>query len=142
MVEHLLDVEGVIGSSPIPSTIVSQYMNVAIYLIIGLFAFTLYNVIVEQNIFKKLIFSSVMQSSIILYYIISVWSPAVMTPFYSSNDGIGMYVDPVPQVLMLTAIVVGFATTALGLAIVIRIKRKTGTIMYNEIEKLEAEDKD
>ena len=117
-------------------------MSVAVYLIIGLFTFALYNVIVEQNIFKKLIFSSVMQSSVILYYIISVWSPAVMTPFYSSAGSIGMYVDPVPQVLMLTAIVVGFATTALGLAIVIRIKRKTGTIMYNEIEKIEAEDKD
>ena len=35
---------------------------------------------------------------------------------------------------MLTAIVVGFATTALGLAILVRIKRKAGTIMYNEIK--------
>ena len=70
---------------------------------------------------------------VIVYYIISVWNVAVVTPFYNGSV-YSNYVDPVPQVLMLTAIVVGFATTALGLAIVIRIKRKYGTIMYNEMQ--------
>ena len=75
-----------------------------------------------------------MQSAIIIYYIISVWNVSVLTPFYTDSGATANYVDPVPQVLMLTAIVVGFATTALGLAIVIRIKRQCKTIMYNEIE--------
>ena len=70
---------------------------------------------------------------VIVYYIISVWNVAVVAPFYNGSV-YSNYVDPVPQVLMLTAIVVGFATTALGLAIVIRIKRKYGTIMYNEMQ--------
>ena len=108
-------------------------MSLPIYLIIGLFIFALYNVIIEQNIFKKLIFSSLMQSMVIVYYIVSVWNVSVITPFYSGSV-YSNYIDPVPQVLMLTAIVVGFATTALGLAIVIRIKRKYGTIMYSEME--------
>ena len=108
-------------------------MNLNIYFVIGLFVFALYNVIIEQNIFKKLIFSSLLQSMVIVYYIISVWNVAVVTPFYNGSV-YSNYVDPVPQVLMLTAIVVGFATTALGLAIVIRIKRKYGTIMYNEMQ--------
>ena len=104
-----------------------------------MFCFCLYNVIVEQNLFKKIIFSSIMQSAIIIYYIIVVWNPSLSSPFYDNGDTIGKFVDPVPQVLMLTAIVVGFATTALGLAIVVRIKRKFGTIMYNELNNEEDE---
>ena len=98
-------------------------MEVAIYLIIGFFCLTLYAVIVESNIFKKLIFLSIMQSSVIIYYVLNVWNVSLMTPFYSGT-GLTNYVDPVPQVLMLTAIVVGFATTSVGLAIVVRIKKK------------------
>ena len=93
-----------------------------IYLILFLFAFTLYNVIVEQNLFKKVIFLSIMQSSVIIYYIINVWNVSVQSPFYDGNN-IANYIDPVPQVLMLTAIVVGFATTALGLALVVNIRK-------------------
>lgn len=93
-----------------------------IYLILFFFAFTLYNVIVEQNLFKKVIFLSIMQSSVIIYYIINVWNVSVQSPFYDGNN-IANYIDPVPQVLMLTAIVVGFATTALGLALVVNIRK-------------------
>ena len=75
-----------------------------------------------------------MQSAIIIYYIIVVWNPSLSSPFFDNGNTIGKFVDPVPQVLMLTAIVVGFATTALGLAIDVRIKRKFGTIMYNELK--------
>ena len=95
---------------------------VPIYLILFFFAFTLYNVIVEQNFFKKVIFLSIMQSSVIIYYIVNVWNVSVQSPFYDGNN-VANYVDPVPQVLMLTAIVVGFATTALGLALAVNIKR-------------------
>lgn len=109
-------------------------MNIAIYLIIIFFSISLYAVIVEQNLFKKILFVSLMQTSIIIYYIISVWNLSASTPFYTSTNT-SNYVDPVPQVLMLTAIVVGFASTALCLAIVMRIKKKTGTIMYNEIDE-------
>jgi multicomponent Na+:H+ antiporter subunit C len=109
-------------------------MNIAIYLIIISFSISLYAVIVEQNLFKKILFVSLMQTSIIIYYIISVWNLSASTPFYTSTNT-SNYVDPVPQVLMLTAIVVGFASTALCLAVVMRIKKKTGTIMYNEIDK-------
>ena len=64
-----------------------------------------------------------MQSSIIIYYIMVVWNTSMSSPFYNNDTNLSNYVDPVPQVLMLTAIVVGFATTALGLALVVRIKK-------------------
>jgi multisubunit Na+/H+ antiporter MnhC subunit len=70
----------------------------------------------------------------------SVWHIASSTPFYNGTNN-SNYVDPVPQVLMLTAIVVGFATTALSLALIIRIKRKYKTIMMNEIDEKQQQKK-
>ncbi len=107
-------------------------LSFLIYLIVIFFAISLYALIVEQNLFKRLFFVSINQSSIIIYYIINKWYPSVSAPFYIDTN-VSNYIDPVPQVLMLTAIVVGFATTALCMSIVICIKKKTGTIMRNEI---------
>ena len=69
-----------------------------------------------------------------------VWNTSMSSPFYNNDTNLSNYVDPVPQVLMLTAIVVGFATTALGLAMVVRIKKMYGTIMYNELREIEEKD--
>ena len=51
-----------------------------------------------------------------------------------------LYSNPLPHVLILTAIVVGVATTALGLALILRIKSEYGTIEENEIAKLNTEE--
>ena len=53
----------------------------------------------------------------------------------SLREGIDMYSNPLPQVLILTAIVVGVATTALGLALVVRIKEAYGTVEEDEIHQ-------
>ena len=55
-------------------------------------------------------------------------------------DGIETYSNHLPHVLILTAIVVGVATTALGLALVVRIRNAYATIEDEEISKLEDED--
>lgn len=49
-------------------------------------------------------------------------------------EGITSYSNPLPHVLILTAIVVGVATTAVGLSLVVRIKRAYGTVEENEFE--------
>jgi multicomponent Na+:H+ antiporter subunit C len=54
-------------------------------------------------------------------------------------DGIKTYSNPLPHVLILTAIVVGVATTALGLALVVRIKESYGTIEDDEINRMDEE---
>ena len=54
-------------------------------------------------------------------------------------EGIEIYSNPLPHVLILTAIVVGVATTALGLALVVRIRDAYGTIEDDEIEAQENE---
>ena len=55
-------------------------------------------------------------------------------------DGVEIYSNPLPHVLILTAIVVGVSTSALALALTVRIMDKYGTIEEDEIEKLETED--
>jgi multicomponent Na+:H+ antiporter subunit C len=56
------------------------------------------------------------------------------------DEGIEIYTNPLPHVLILTAIVVGVATTALALALVVRIRDAYGTIEEDEIGKLEQEE--
>ena len=55
------------------------------------------------------------------------------------EEGFKVYTNPIPSVLILTAIVVGIATMALGLALVVRIREAYGTIEEDEIEKQEGE---
>ena len=57
-------------------------------------------------------------------------------------DGIEIFSNPLPHVLILTAIVVGVATTALGLALIVRIKGAFDTIEDDEIDVLEKEDQE
>ena len=54
-------------------------------------------------------------------------------------EGFDSYSNPLPQVLMLTAIVVGVATTALGFALIARIKEAYGTIEEDELELMDDE---
>ena len=55
-------------------------------------------------------------------------------PIFSA-DGATVFSNPLPQVLILTAIVVGISTTALGLGIVVRVKEEYGSIEEHEIQE-------
>jgi multicomponent Na+:H+ antiporter subunit C len=91
----------------------------------------LYIVIARGNMIKKLIGLSLFQTSVYLLYIapgkIIGGTPPILDPNFTT------YSNPLPHVLILTAIVVGVATIALGLAIVSRIHEAYGTIEEDEI---------
>jgi multicomponent Na+:H+ antiporter subunit C len=91
----------------------------------------LYIVVARGNLVKKLIGLSIFQTSVYLLYIgpgklIGGTAPIVA-------EGFRVYSNPLPHVLILTAIVVGVATLALGLALVVRIREAYGTIEEDEI---------
>ena len=92
----------------------------------------LYIVISNQNFIKKLVGLSIFQSSVFIFYIslgkVSSGTAPILT---GSPDTI--YSNPLPHVLILTAIVVGVATTALGLALIVRINKAYGSINEDEI---------
>ena len=98
---------------------------------IVLMAAGLYIVIARGNLVKKLIGLSVFQTSVYLLYIapgklIGGTAP-IISPIFK------VYSNPLPHVLILTAIVVGVATLALGLALVVRINEAYGSIEEDEI---------
>ncbi len=91
----------------------------------------LYVVIARGNMIKKLIGLSLFQTSVYLLYIspgkIIGGTPPILDSAYS------VYSNPLPHVLILTAIVVGVATLALGLSLVVRIYEAYGTVDEDEI---------
>ncbi|MCF7983112.1 MAG: cation:proton antiporter subunit C [Thiohalocapsa sp.] len=90
-----------------------------------------YVVIARGNLVAKIVGLNIFQTSVFLLYI-SMGKVAGGTAPIVLADG-ALYSNPLPHVLILTAIVVGVATTALGLALVVRIKEAYGTIEEDEI---------
>lgn len=91
----------------------------------------LYIVVARGNMVKKLVGLGLFQTSVYLLYL----SPGKIlggTPPIIA-DGFEVYANPLPHVLILTAIVVGVATLALGLALVVRINEAYGTIEEDEL---------
>jgi multicomponent Na+:H+ antiporter subunit C len=103
-----------------------NYVITILLMVVGL-----YIVIARGNMIKKLIGLSIFQTSVYLLYIapgkIFGGTAPVLDPNYT------LYSNPLPHVLILTAIVVGVATLALGLALVVRINEAFGTIEEDEI---------
>lgn len=101
------------------------------WLIIIIMMAGFYTVISRGNLVKKIAGLNIFQVSVFLLYISigNVKDGAV--PII--KEGVTLYSNPLPHVLILTAIVVGVATTALGLALVIRIKEAYGTIEEDDV---------
>ncbi|HIM41398.1 MAG TPA: Na+/H+ antiporter subunit C [Rhodospirillales bacterium] len=96
-----------------------------------------YIVIAHNNLVKKIVGLNIFQVSVFVFYITMAKVKGGTAPILA--EGIEIYSNPLPHVLILTAIVVGVATTALGLALVVRIHDAYGTIEDDEIEARENE---
>ena len=96
-----------------------------------LLAIGLFVVMTRRNLIKKVIGLNIFQTAVFLLYIqagyVSDGSAPILDP------AIMLYSNPLPHVLILTAIVVGVGTLALGLALVVRINEAYGTIDDDEI---------
>jgi len=97
-----------------------------------------YIVIARGNLVKELVGLGIFQTSVYLLYIAPGKLIGGTAPIIA--DGFRTYSNPLPHVLILTAIVVGVATLALGLAIVVRIREAYGSIEEDEILAKDAED--
>lgn len=95
----------------------------------------LYIVIAHGNLIKKIVGLAIFQTSVFIFYISMAKVEGGTAPILA--DGIKQFSNPLPHVLILTAIVVGIATTALGLALVVRIKAAYGSIEEEEIQGLD-----
>lgn len=103
------------------------------WIVILLMMVGFYTVIASGNLIKKIAGLNIFQTSVFLLYISIGNVTGGTTPIIA--EGFTRYSNPLPHVLILTAIVVGVATTALGLALVVRIKEAYGTIEEDVIHK-------
>jgi len=96
----------------------------------------LYIVMARANLVKKMVGLGVFQASVFVLYITMGKVTGGTAPIVVAGTipGDVVYSNPLPHVLILTAIVVGVATTALGLSLVVRINEAYGTIEEDEIQ--------
>lgn len=108
-----------------------NYWVFAVLLMIGFYA-----VIAKSNLIKKLIGLSLFQAAVFLLYISMGKVEGGTAPILQNGAPDALYSNPLPQVLILTAIVVGISTLALGLGIVVRIKEEFGSIEESDIQEI------
>ncbi|NQY74084.1 MAG: cation:proton antiporter subunit C [Candidatus Margulisbacteria bacterium] len=116
-----------------------NYVVYVILMMIGLWA-----MISKNNLIKKVMGMAIFQTSIILFYISVGTKRYASIPILDHHAGlehaihVEAYVNPLPHVLMLTAIVVGVGTLGVALAVIQKIYREYGTIEEDDIlERLE-----
>ena len=107
------------------------YFFAVIILTSGLFI-----MLTSDNFVKKIIGLSVFQSSVLIFFIALGKTTDGIVPIDICQSEVckHIYSSPLPHVLMLTAIVVGFATMSVGLALIYQIRKEYGTILESEID--------
>ncbi len=113
-----------------------NYWAFIVLMMIGLYA-----MIIKKNLVKKIIGMNIFQTSIILFYVSVGAKEQASIPIIEHGHGTEghqalaiNYINPLPHVLMLTAIVVSVATLGVALALAIRIYHQYGTLEENEIQ--------
>ncbi|MEI6630999.1 MAG: sodium:proton antiporter [bacterium] len=101
-----------------------------------LFAIGLYCLIVKKNLIKKIVGLGITEYAVNLFFILLGYTKGGEAPILSKDTPITNFVDPLPQALILTSIVIGLGVTALMVAITVRIYEKYRTFDINEIRRL------
>lgn len=120
--------------------IIGKY-NYWIYIVLMMIG--LYAMIVKKNLVKKIIGMNILQTAIILFYVSIGTKKGATIPIIAHGHGnetahairAADYINPLPHVLMLTAIVVAVATLGVALALVIKIHKQYGTLEEDEINE-------
>jgi len=99
--------------------------------LVALFCIGLYGMMVKRNLMKKVMGMSMVQSSVILFWIVSAFKEGatvtVVDPFLGVEDP-DLYLNPLPHTLMLTAIVVAVVTLGVSFALLVAIYRRYHTL--------------
>jgi multicomponent Na+:H+ antiporter subunit C len=97
-----------------------------------------YMIMAHGNLIKKIVGLNIFQTSVFIFYISVGNIEGGSAPIWDEN--IILYSNPLPHVLILTAIVVGLATTALALALIVRLNEAYGSINEDEIQAMDNQD--
>lgn len=101
-----------------------------------LFVIGIYCLLVKKNLIKKIIGLGITEYAINLFFILLGYRSNGEAPILDKNITVANFVDPLPQALILTSIVIGLGVTALMVAIAVRIYEKYKTFDITEIRRL------
>ncbi len=106
------------------------YALIAVLIGIGLYGMT-----IKRNLLKKVIGMTIFQTAIYLLYIQGATKLGATIPVRSTEIGLApeLYINPLPQVIVLTAIVVGVAITGVALSLLLVAYRRYGTLDEEEL---------
>jgi len=110
------------------------------WIVIVLMMTGLYTVISRGNLVKKMVGLNIFQTSVFIMFISIGKVSGANAPILIKDAPEAVYSNPLPHVLILTAIVVGVATTAVGLALVVRIREAYGSVEEEQIHQSEEEE--
>lgn len=117
----------------------TRYAYLAFVLLLSI---GLYMVIASQNLVKKVIGVNLFQTAIFLFFVATAYVEGGSAPVVPADPGgpTGALASPLPHVIVLTAIVVGVALTAVGLALIVRIYTEYGTLREDVLREVRADD--
>jgi multicomponent Na+:H+ antiporter subunit C len=116
-----------------------SHLNYWLFIVLMMIGF--YIVVARGNYIKKIVGLNVFQASVFMFYISIGKVQGGTAPIFPIDMNIDpgvIYSNPLPHVLILTAIVVGVATTSLGLALIVRIREEYGTIEEDDILEIDS----
>ncbi len=107
------------------------YLGCIILFLIGIYA-----ILTKRNLIKIAIGFCLLEYSVNLFFAFIGYKKDALAPIYANLSQARNFVDPIPQALVLTAIVIGLGTTALLLSVALRIYEKYKTFDIKEIKRL------
>ncbi len=120
------------------SLLLKLYLNFNYTVATMLFLIGLYTVISKSNLIKKLMGLNIIETSVFLLYISIGAVKGGKAPIIIDNSPkTTLFVNPLPQALILTGIVVAVSTTALALSLIIKIYEHCGTIEADKLKEME-----
>lgn len=113
----------------------NRYAYLLLFVLMGI---GMYMIIANENLVKKLIGVNLFQTAIFLFFIAMAYVEGGAAPIVP-NEG-SEVASPLPQVIVLTAIVVGIAMTAVGLSLIIRIYSEYGTLREDTLREVRTDE--
>lgn len=102
-------------------------------MILLIMAVAIYGLIVSDNLIKKIMCLNIIESSVILTFLTTGYAKDAIAPIIT--DTVSRYVDPVPQALMLTAIVIGVCFNSLAIAVIVKVYQRYRTLNVSELNE-------
>lgn len=101
-----------------------------------LFFIGLYCVVRKRNLIKIIIGIGIMEYAVNLFFVLTGYRTEGRAPIFAKDQAVGNMVDPLPQAVVLTTIVIGLSLTLLLIAVAIKIYEKYGTFDITKINRL------